>query len=414
MYGSKMASDSNRHIIDSHGPSMRVYQVWKGNNRFFLKGRLIFGPDVRSLYLTIFLIVTPVILFSAFVSQTPINGRHSLGNLIVIICVVFTIYVIFLLFLTSARDPGIIPRNQHPPEGERDWGAASHADSRGAGAGAGAGPPTKDVMVNGSVVKVKYCQTCLLYRPPRCSHCSICNNCVERFDHHCPWVGQCIGKRNYRFFFMFVSSTTMLCLYVFGFCWVNIKKIMDVYHCNLWRAFIKSPVSGILILYTFIAAWFVGGLTVFHLYLITTNQTTYENFRYRYEGKVNPYNRGCVGNFVEVFLSRIPKSKNKFREKVKGDSSSAFNSWRSLGHPNPMSPPEMNKTSIDMMEMEMEMGKRQAVGAEDFEDIRSQIESVGMEARHRNWEITPDIQMLASEFGMEYGSTPRQKIHGSL
>ncbi|KAF4390571.1 hypothetical protein F8388_006068 [Cannabis sativa] len=334
MYGSKMASDSNRHIIDSHGPSMRVYQVWKGNNRFFLKGRLIFGPDVRSLYLTIFLIVTPVILFSAFVSQTPINGRHSLGNLIVIICVVFTIYVIFLLFLTSARDPGIIPRNQHPPEGERDWGAASHADNR--GAGAGAGPPTKDVMVNGSVVKVKYCQTCLLYRPPRCSHCSICNNCVERFDHHCPWVGQCIGK------------------------------------------------------------------------------TTYENFRYRYEGKVNPYNRGCVGNFVEVFLSRIPKSKNKFREKVKGDSSSAFNSWRSLGHPNPMSPPEMNKTSIDMMEMEMEMGKRQAVGAEDFEDIRSQIESVGMEARHRNWEITPDIQMLASEFGMEYGSTPRQKIHGSL
>ncbi|PON57009.1 Zinc finger, DHHC-type, palmitoyltransferase [Parasponia andersonii] len=415
MYPNQLPSDSNRHIIDTHGhdPSLRVYQLWKGSNIFFLKGRLIFGPDVRSLFLTVFLIVTPVILFSAFLSQTLILHFHH-GTLVVAISVFLTIYVIILLFLTSGRDPGIVPRNQHPPEAQvgegyydstvysSDWGAESHNRPPSL-------PPTKDVMVNGSVVKVKYCQTCMLYRPPRCSHCSICNNCVDRFDHHCPWVGQCIGKRNYRFFFMFISSTTLLCLYVFGFCWVNIRQIMGVYHCNVWRALIKSPVSGILILYTFIAAWFVGGLTVFHLYLICTNQTTYESFRYRYEGKTNPYNRGCACNFVEIFLSKIPKSRNKFREKVKGeDSSCAFNSWTSLG---------LNKTRT---EMEMETGKRKAVGAEDLEDIRSQMESVGglercgMEARHRNWEITPDIQMLAAEFGMEYGSTDREKIHGKL
>lgn len=79
-------------------------------------------------------------------------------------------------------------------------------------------------------------------------------------------------QRNYRFFFTFVSSTSMLCLYVFAFSWVNLWKIMNAYHCNLWSAFLKSPVSGILVLYTFIAVWFVGGLTTFHLYLIFTNQ----------------------------------------------------------------------------------------------------------------------------------------------
>jgi len=101
------------------------------------------------------------------------------------------VQVIILLFLTSARDPGIIPRNLHPPE---DEGSSISADWPGSQVSGPSLPPTKDVMVNGMVVKVKYCQTCMLYRSPRCSHCSICNNCVERFDHHCPWVGQCIGK----------------------------------------------------------------------------------------------------------------------------------------------------------------------------------------------------------------------------
>lgn len=61
---------------------------------FLLNGRLIFGPDVRSLFLTIFLIVAPVILFSAFVSQRLIlEFPHNLGNLILAICILFTIYV---------------------------------------------------------------------------------------------------------------------------------------------------------------------------------------------------------------------------------------------------------------------------------------------------------------------------------
>lgn len=96
-----------------------------------------------------------------------------------------------LLFLTSARDPGIIPRNSHPPEEEFRYDTS--VDIGGRQTPSLQFPRTKEVMVNGIPVKVKYCDTCMLYRPPRCSHCSICNNCVERFDHHCPWVGQCIG-----------------------------------------------------------------------------------------------------------------------------------------------------------------------------------------------------------------------------
>ncbi|KAL9994889.1 putative protein S-acyltransferase [Helianthus debilis subsp. tardiflorus] len=79
-------------------------------------------------------------------------------------------------------------------------------------------------------------------------------------------------QRNYRFFFMFVFSTTLLCIYVFSFCWIYIKKIMDSEDITLWKAMLKTPASIGLIVYTFIAVWFVGGLTAFHLYLISTNQ----------------------------------------------------------------------------------------------------------------------------------------------
>ncbi|KAL4346801.1 hypothetical protein GQ457_17G005550 [Hibiscus cannabinus] len=340
-------SDSDRPVIEQDDTTVRAYQVWKGNNKFYLGGRVVFGPDVRSIFLTISLIVIPVILFCAFVSRRIVLAYdNNLGNRIVSILILFTIYDLILLLLTSGRDPGIIPRNTHPPEPEEDVSAMS-TDWLGSQSSSGVPnlPPTKDVLVNGMFV-----------------------------------------KRNYRFFFMFVFSTTVLCLYVFVLCWINIKKIMAEYHCNLWSAFAKSPVSGILILYTFMTAWFVGGLTVFHLYLIVTNQTTYENFRYRYDSKRNPYNRGCILNVFETLFSKIPKSRSNFREKVKVDSFSLFGSSMSLARP---------------MEHQID-----GVGG---------LERCGTQPRHTiysdsDWDISPDISVLSADFAMEHYFKDRDKV----
>lgn len=48
------------------------------------------------------------------------------------------------------------------------------------------------------------CPDCGVIRTPRCRHCALCKGCVDRYDHHCPWVNNCIGKGNFAYFYSFV------------------------------------------------------------------------------------------------------------------------------------------------------------------------------------------------------------------
>ncbi|KAF5192384.1 S-acyltransferase, partial [Thalictrum thalictroides] len=264
---------------------------------FFFRGRLICGPDPRGFILTTVSIVLSSWIFCIYVGDD--LKKHS--GLIVTIAVILTLSVLANLILVSAIDPGIIPRNDRISQDE------TRSD----------GLKSKRVKVNGVEVKLKFCRICKIFRPPRSCHCAICDNCVERFDHHCPWIGQCIGRRNYRFYLMFVTSALTFFIYVFSFSCRRINQKMSENKAGLFTTVRSCPETLALASFSFFAMWFLGGLASFHTYLILVNQTAYENHRHCYfESRPNPYDKGILSNLKEVFFTELPPSKVDFRAEM--------------------------------------------------------------------------------------------------
>uniref|UniRef100_A0AC35U580 Multifunctional fusion protein Palmitoyltransferase Autophagy-related protein 13 n=1 Tax=Rhabditophanes sp. KR3021 TaxID=114890 RepID=A0AC35U580_9BILA len=62
-----------------------------------------------------------------------------------------------------------------------------------------------------------FCTTCLIIRPHRSKHCKYCNYCIVRFDHHCGWIGNCIGVTNHIYFITYLLLLIFnLCLFIVG------------------------------------------------------------------------------------------------------------------------------------------------------------------------------------------------------
>ena len=170
---------------------IREYEVWPGRNVFCCFGHLMTGPveDIGPNSCAWFLLLTPMVLF--FFTWGVTLWYASLP-LFVFVCACFA-SAIFWLVVTGFMDPGIIPRNDDP-----------EIDSQ---------PPPplyrERVDDDGNTVSDTWCHTCKIYRPPRASHCSDCDNCVLEFDHHCPFTRNCIGARNYTFFILFLCSVSL-------------------------------------------------------------------------------------------------------------------------------------------------------------------------------------------------------------
>ncbi|XP_035458260.2 palmitoyltransferase ZDHHC20-B isoform X2 [Spodoptera frugiperda] len=177
---------------------------------------------------------------------------------------------------------------------------------------------------------VRYCNRCVLIKPDRAHHCSICARCVLKMDHHCPWVNNCVCFFNYKFFMLFLGYALLYCMFIMATCLPYFIKFWKMYqeykyaHCD--RLIEKGSVSKICMemingefgaaasagRYHIVFAFFValmfaislGSLFGYHCYLVINNRTTLEAFRapmFRGGADKNGFSIGAFNNFKEVF-----------------------------------------------------------------------------------------------------------------
>uniref|UniRef100_A0A1I8GUR9 Palmitoyltransferase n=2 Tax=Macrostomum lignano TaxID=282301 RepID=A0A1I8GUR9_9PLAT len=167
----------------------------------------------------------------------------------------------------------------------------------------------KSVEIRGCQSKIKWCSTCRFYRPPRCSHCSSCDRCIDTFDHHCPWVNNCIGRRNYRAFFFFLSSLTAHTISVLAASiYFVVQHRENLRQVGPIVAIVIVCVAGLLV-------FPIAGLTGFHIYLISKGVTTNEQVTHKYDVE-NPFDEGCSKNCLQTLCgSQFPYPVRPFKKR---------------------------------------------------------------------------------------------------
>ncbi|RYY84795.1 DHHC zinc finger domain-containing protein, partial [archaeon] len=263
---------------DHHTPLQLLYTVkrrfelWGGNNTFLCEGSVMLGAHPYQLALSAGLLTGTWVFF--FVSCLPFLHHDSLYHLSLGI---FTSNMLSLM-LTACTDPGVYVRRHHAPQD--DILSPTH--------------------IHTLAKSHHYCTVCGIFTHPRARHCKYCNNCVDVYDHHCPWTGTCIGKRNYGYFFFFVFSVFVACTYTLGVCVYLLLSSLCGVSSNY--PVVRALAALVCMIWVGCVWVLISALLVFHIYLCMHHVTTYEYFKRR---KSNQKEQQTWYMYVKNMGSRI-------------------------------------------------------------------------------------------------------------
>ena len=260
-----------------------------GNNItwFYLSG--ITGKKYYHMFYAFLLYTFPFVLMLIILIFERKN--ISIGFPIVVTTILYIIEVASTI-LGGCSDPGIIPRQR------ADYFYNTNK-------------PILKYVINGHLLTLNYCNSCSAYRPPRTSHCSLCDNCVQRFDHHCLWLGTCIGKRNYRYFYFLTESINLSALFQICFSlYYIINHTKHLINKENYSKLILWGLSALSLYDLLFAIFFVGKLFILHTYLVCQSKTFYENIKKKFNKipKINPFKKYFLYTWKRIIFKMPPKS----------------------------------------------------------------------------------------------------------
>ena len=269
-----------------------------GNIHFRCNSNGVTGPLFYYIIFGFILISIPYV--GLLVILILAKDHISIAYQIVISSILYIIEIINMI-LGSCTDPGILPR-----QGKDFYYITKRIMQR--------------RVINGHCVPLIYCYSCSLYRPPRSSHCSVCDNCVERFDHHCIWLGTCIGKRNYKYFYCLLA-----CLFV-NYVYEIICSIIYIIFGSKNYKKGKEKSLFITIGYSILAfydimfiVFFLGKLFAIHTVLVFKNRTFYEYFKNKLQMyyPTNPFKKYFCDVYKRIFFSHYKSYLLSYLDSIK-------------------------------------------------------------------------------------------------
>ena len=260
-----------------------------GKNRFWCNSFCVSGSKFYHMFYAFFLISLPYVTMIVVLIKT----KNIVSITFPIIFTSF-FYIIEICsgILGGCTDPGILPR-----QGDDFYYNTNK--------------PLLRQVINGHLMTLTFCYSCSLFRPPRTSHCSLCDNCVERFDHHCLWLGTCIGKRNYKYFYTLIFclnfSSTYQIIFSMYYIIFQIKKFKNKENYSLLLLLGLSGVALVNLLYL---VFFIAKLFFLHTYLVFSSMTFYEYFKDKFKKipKINPFKNKIFGTWSRIIFSLSHKS----------------------------------------------------------------------------------------------------------
>lgn len=322
----------------THGEG-KNYEYTASNTLFVCSGRLLNTRAKPLNIMTFTLTLLPGILFLAF------SGPYLWRRLSPAVPIIFGyIFLICISSFTHAAfsDPGILPRNLHPhppnPEEDRDplalgprtteWvmvktfpsTSSSNLHNRNA-----TDPENQQTPATGHQameVPTKFCKSCNIWRPPRAHHCRICDACIETQDHHCVWLNNCVGRRNYRFFFSYVATATLLSIFLLSFSLAHVglrAQERDISFAAAIGGRAQERVAFAMFIYSVLALPYPGSLFGYHLFLIARGETTREylnSHKFPPGDRHRPFTQAsALRNWMSVLVRPRPPTYMRFRHK---------------------------------------------------------------------------------------------------